>query len=39
MSNDRISAFLNTAGGYVLEFSEGSIYGLCNKMAYNQLIT
>ncbi len=35
MSNDRIAAFLNAAGGDVLELSEGSIYGFCKKMAQN----
>ena len=35
MSNDRIAAFLNAAGGDVLELSEGSIYGFCKKMEEN----
>lgn len=35
MSNDRIAAFLNAAGGDILELSEGSIYGFCKKMEQN----
>lgn len=35
MSNDRIAAFLNAAGGDVLELSEGSVYGFCKKMEEN----
>lgn len=35
MSNDRIAAFLNAAGGDVLELSAGSIYGFCRKFAQN----
>ena len=35
MSNDRIAAFLNAAGGDVLELSDGSIYGFCKKFAQN----
>ncbi len=33
MSNDRIAAFLNAAGGGELELSEGSIYGFCKRFA------
>lgn len=32
MSNDRIAAFLNSAGNGELNLSEGSIYGFCKKM-------
>lgn len=35
MANDRIAAFLNAAGGDVLELSNGSIYGFCKKFAQN----
>lgn len=35
MANDRIAAFLNAAGGDVLELSDGSIYGFCKKFAQN----
>ena len=38
MSNDRIAAFLNAAGGDVLELSEGSIYGFCKKMEENSVL-
>lgn len=33
MSNDRIAAFLNAAGGDTLGLSEGSIYHFCKKLA------
>lgn len=33
MSNDRIAAFLNAAGGGELDLSEGSVYGFCRKFA------
>lgn len=33
MSNDRIAAFLNAAGGGELELSEGSIYGFCKRFS------
>lgn len=33
MSNDRIAAFLNAAGGGELKLSEGSIYGFCKRFA------
>lgn len=33
MSNDRIAAFLNAAGGEVLGLSEGSVYAFCRKLA------
>ena len=33
MSNDRIAAFLNAAGGEQLGLSEGSVYGFCKKLA------
>lgn len=39
MSNDRIAAFLNAAGGDILELSEGSIYGFCKKMEQNSVNT
>ena len=35
MSNDRIAAFLNAAGGDALELSEGSIYHFCKKLSLN----
>lgn len=37
MSNDRIAAFLNAAGGDTLELSEGSVYGFCKKMEENSV--
>lgn len=33
MSNDRIAAFLNAAGGGELGLSEGSVYAFCRKFA------
>lgn len=33
MSNDRIAAFLNAAGGGMIELSEGSVYSFCRKLA------
>lgn len=33
MSNDRVAAFLNAAGGGALGLSEGSVYSLCRKLA------
>lgn len=33
MSNDRIAAFLNSAGNEELGFSVGSVYGFCKKFA------
>lgn len=33
MSNDRIAAFLNAAGGGMLDLSEGSVYSFCKKLA------
>lgn len=33
MSNDRIAAFLNAAGGDQLELSEGSVYHFCKSLA------
>lgn len=33
MSNDRIAAFLNAAGGDALGLSEGSVYSFCRKLA------
>ena len=34
MSNDRIAAFLNEAGGVDLGLSEGSVYGFCARFAW-----
>ena len=33
MSNDRIAAFLNEAGGVDFGLSEGSVYGFCARFA------
>lgn len=35
MSNDRIAAFLNAAGGDALELSEGNIYHFCKRLSLN----